>query len=368
MKLYSMALGLFLAAISANADWPAYHGGAGQAGATEERISANPERLWRVDMGSPVNATPIAVGERIYCLSREGRLAAFSLAGAALWSSVLTNESTFVAPVAYVSGTLLVASQAGTLYAVDAENGEKRWQYDAGEGVQASPVWSEEEGRTLIVLIGREDGSLHCLDLASGKLVWKIGETNRCDGSPAVADSRFVFGNCDAAIYIYSAASGDLQGKVDLGQRMQVAGGVAMAQGEAFAGTHGGSVVCVDVESSRIVWEYDGSDGPVYTTPAVDREHLVFASDPGSVYCLGRKSGELIWKAETMGPPQSPVIADDKVLVSSFGKLHIFSAADGKRLWSRAVADETTSPAIHRGMILLGSGDGNLWAFGSKNE
>ena len=66
------------------------------------------------------------------------------------------------------------------------------------------------------------------------------------------------------------------------------------------------------------------------------------------------------------GSPSSPVIAGDKVLVASDGKLFFLDFKTGKKLWSAAVSDEITSPAVVGSMVLVGGDDGTVTAFGTK--
>ena len=61
----------------------------------------------------------------------------------------------------------------------------------------------------------------------------------------------------------------------------------------------------------------------------------------------------------------SPVIAQDKVVVCAGGVLSLLALETGEELWSFEVSDEISSPSIIEGMILVGSDDGSLSAFGT---
>ena len=62
----------------------------------------------------------------------------------------------------------------------------------------------------------------------------------------------------------------------------------------------------------------------------------------------------------------SPVIARDKVVVGAGGVLSLLSVESGEELWSFEVSDEISSPSIIEGMIIVGSDDGSLSAFGAS--
>ena len=52
---------------------------------------------------------------------------------------------------------VFVGSSDGKLYVLDAATGQKKWEYDLGDAVTASPAVAN--GR---VVIGAQDGKLYC--------------------------------------------------------------------------------------------------------------------------------------------------------------------------------------------------------------
>jgi outer membrane protein assembly factor BamB len=73
-----------------------------------------------------------------------------------------------------------------------------------------------------------------------------------------------------------------------------------------------------------------------------------------------------MWAAKVEGTPSSPVIAGDKVVVSSEGTLFLFSLATGKLIWANKAADSLTSPAITGAGVIVGTDDGFLILFGVR--
>ena len=71
-------------------------------------------------------------------------------------------------------------------------------------------------------------------------------------------------------------------------------------------------------------------------------------------------------------PPPLPsacpvaVIANDKVIVCVDGVLHLLALDNGNSLWNYEVSDRISSPAIVNDMIIVGSEDGTVIAFGNK--
>ncbi|HIA48817.1 MAG TPA: hypothetical protein EYN96_12830, partial [Candidatus Hydrogenedentes bacterium] len=136
----------------------------------------------------------------------------------------------------------------------------------------------------------------------------------------------------------------------------------------AFVGSHSGRLFHTNLNTGEIVWFNEDSYDEIFETPAVGPDFVVFSSYDGNVYGLSRETGKRIWTFETDGVPTSPVIAGDKVVVTSDGILSLLRLATGEEVWSYEISDETSSPAIINGMIVIGSDDGTVAAFGARTE
>jgi outer membrane protein assembly factor BamB len=188
----------------------------------------------------------------------------------------------------------------------------------------------------------------------------------RCDGSAGVGGDHIVMGSCASALHIYSASKAAKVTDVPLGPDNQVAGGVALSGTHAFAGTRSGKLCAVDIAESKILWTFGEGQGEAFATPAVTDKVVIYGADDGKVYAVDRAKGTKLWALDTGNRPLSPVVARDKVVVSSGGKLFLLDLATGKSLWSTPVSDDTTSPAVVGGMILVGGDDGTVTAYGRK--
>ncbi len=150
-------------------------------------------------------------------------------------------------------------------------------------------------------------------------------------------------------------------------------GGASIRDGEVFlldrADDAQDVLRCFDLASGAELWrfendvpgrlDYNGSR----STPTVTKRH-VFALGPlGHLYCVDRRSHELVWMVDLMAtfgssPPRwgfaaSPLLYDETVIVPSLADevgLVAFDVDDGRPLWqSGNVGGESyCSPAIHR--------------------
>jgi len=109
-------------------EWPTYRHDAPRSGAAKTSVPVDLKRLWQADLG--------------------GRLSSIVVAGGKVF---------------------LAAIDAHTVYALNADSGEKLWSYTAGGPVDSPPTI--HQGR---VLFGSADGWVYCLRAADGGLIWRF--------------------------------------------------------------------------------------------------------------------------------------------------------------------------------------------------
>jgi outer membrane protein assembly factor BamB len=349
--------------------WPTYHGDTGLKGVAEVQLGERLELAWRYDAGGEIYSPPVSDGERIYFTANKGRVLAVDLKGTKVWekSFTRTNDAAqvmalrFEAPLACAAGMVFAASTKGTLYALEAKTGAEQWRYETDGIIIGSPNMVSN----LVVVLDQSKGALHGLEIETGKLRWTTEAVERCDGSPGIHGGRIVFGSCLAALHVHSA-SGRREVDIELDDDGQIAGGVAIDGNHAFAGTRDGNLVKFDVDKGTVVWSIGQAAGPSFSTPALGKTLVVYASDDGVVRAARRKEGTLVWEFNTQGLPGSPVIAGDRVLVSADGGLYLLDLKDGTRLWSQEISDDITSPAMIGKRVVVGTDEGTVSAFRTK--
>ncbi len=167
---------------------------------------------WKFEGGSPVDAAPMVFGNKVIFGSNDGLLRAIDrISGKLLWSYATENQIAGSANV-WISGNksgIVVGSYDYFLHCVDPENGKLLWKVETENYINGTPsiangkiVFGGCDGIMRIVdpLTGREkdtieigvyiaaspalsaglayfgdyNGTKYCLNLESGKIVWKI--------------------------------------------------------------------------------------------------------------------------------------------------------------------------------------------------
>jgi outer membrane protein assembly factor BamB len=141
-------------------------------------------------------------------------------------------------------------------------------------------------------------------------------------------------------------------------------------------------------ELPRVAWSFATGD-KVVGSPVWHDGLVIFGSDDGNVYALDAASGRQRWMVRTGGPvPATPAVHGGRVYVGSYdGRFYALDAATGALLWrfatdgerrfearglhgsqprTQTVADPfdvyLSSPLVHDGLVIFGSGDGQVRA------
>jgi eukaryotic-like serine/threonine-protein kinase len=112
-------------------------------------------------------------------------------------------------------GTVYVGSFDKKLYALNASDGTKKWEFATQGVIYSTPVI---EGSTLY--IGSFDRSLYALDADSGVLKWHFEGKNGFWATPVVRDGVVYAPNLDGNVYVLKADTGERIAQVDLGARI----------------------------------------------------------------------------------------------------------------------------------------------------
>ncbi len=259
---------------------------------------------------------------------------------------------------AVVEGRLVILHRVGSQEIVDCvhpDTGAKLWQfkydtayedrYGYNNGPRSSPVI--DKGR--VFTVGAE-GTLHCLDLMSGRMVWKR----------------------------------DLRVDYRVKQDFFGTGSTPLIDGDRLivnVGGTGATVVALDMDTGKEIWRAGKEWGPSYSSPTPAIVHgktrvFVFAggeSQPpaGGLLCIDPATGKVDfsfpWRSRTYESVNAscPVIFDNKVFISATYRtgsalLAIQPDFSYKVLWTKPDVGLHFNTAVYK--------DGYLYAFDGRNE
>jgi eukaryotic-like serine/threonine-protein kinase len=227
------------------------------------------------------------------------------------------------------NGPQLLGVAGGTL----PEKLELLWEVATQDGVVSTPVIRDGQ-----VYVGTLVGYLLCLDLASGRELWRYRSIESKD------ENEFASG---------------------------FAAPIGIAGDKVFAGDDQGVFHVVEAATGRKVWSLE-TDSEIVGGPTFLEDRVIFGSHDGKLYCLKQADGGQVWTFETQGPvnatptlagPYTFITGCDKpilrVVDTSTGKQHAEVPLDELLIASAAVADD---------ILYFGTDSGSVIALDWKNK
>jgi len=357
-------------------EWNTYHGGNALQGVVEGTLPDGLAVLWSVLAGAAVRQPPVIHNGIVVAVNAQGEVFALTTAGKELWRRKLKAPDPAIeegrdvyieAPIMTCREKVVVGTDMGDVVALNINTGEAYWWANIEGPVRGAPNYSDDGSKFFV--INQDMGSLICLDANSGKTLWQSTAPDRSDASPAVANDVAVYGSCASALHVIDLNSGSHLQDIAIEEGGgQIAGGVALVDGFAYAGVRDGRVLCADIKAGKIKWMTSVSELEVFCTPAVNEDWVIVTDYDGRIHGLNRETGEIKWQQELKDTPSSPIIVGNKIVVSDDGVLYLLRLEDGVHVRQHKIADAITSPSVVEGMILLGTEDGTITALGAGSQ
>ncbi len=188
------------------------------------------------------------------------------------------------------------------------------------------------------------------------------------NGAPLLVDSVLFVGNLRGELYAFSALSGKRLGWTTLGGAIH---GSPVIDGNLSIVPIAGSretLIAYDLVEGKIRWRQ--SIGDVHGSPLLLETRVFVGTTQGVLYCFSRADGERLWSYELpnnttlKGIWSSPAGIDQTVIFGADdGGLYHLNARSGKLVW-RLQTDGPiqASPTLHNGTVFVSTLGGTVYA------
>ena len=340
MMSVTTALAIVMTATMAGPDeapadaWPMARGTLAGTGRSATRVSFPLVEAWhRTFDTTAFEATPVIAGGTIYVGDLDGTFHALALdSGQTRWT--FTVDAGFPSAAAVSSGAelplVVVGDGEGIVRALDLETGKVRWEYRTGAEISGGPtIIAADDG--LRALIGSQDATLSCLRLIDGTAVWKheIADQIRC--SPTVAEGAVFVAGCDGSLHVIDVTTGKKTASVAIDGPTGTT--PAAHEGRVFFGTEGGIFYGIDIAPARDAhqaWKTEaGVKGRAYrSSAAITGDLAVVGSRGRAIEAFSRADGAQRWRHPMRGRVDGAAVADGRiVLASGDGTIWCFATA-----------------------------------------
>jgi outer membrane protein assembly factor BamB len=282
-------------------------------------------------------------------------------------------------PPAVAFGKLYFASNAGTVFAVDATDGKTVWKHDSHRCVAASPA---VDGKLVYETFlnappcnrpssSSLTGEVIAFDAHTGDVAWRR-RISPSESSPLVVAGVVIVGDWSGRVWAFAKKTGRLAWVTTL--QGQVKGGVAFNGGRLFIGDYSGHVYGLALTSGRVIWKASaqprfGNTGTFYATPTLGYGRVYIGATDGKMYSFGATSGKLRWSQSTGGYVYSSAgVWRDRVFAGSYaGEFFAFDAATGAIRWKfKADGPISGSPTVVAGRVYFATLKGTTYALDAR--
>jgi outer membrane protein assembly factor BamB len=309
----------------ANTDW-AQPGGNLSKTMYHVALGDAPRQAWNVSIGNGNSfrtrlvAEPVAADGRVYTIDTLARVRAFNIeTGAEIWTRQVRSEASptealFGGGVTYDGGRIYVTNGAGDAAALDAATGNQLWITKPGGPLRGAPTVAEG---TVYMLSG--DSQLYALNAENGELRWQGAGSFELAGvfgsaAPAFAQSTLVVGYASGELTAYRYENGNVVWQdalartgisTSVGQLSDIDADPVIDNGRVFAIGQGGRMVAIELITGQRAWEINIGG---LSTPWVANDWVFVVTDKAQLLAVARSSGRIRWISQLPGfrhPPES---------------------------------------------------------------
>ncbi|MCK5848639.1 MAG: PQQ-binding-like beta-propeller repeat protein [Caldisericia bacterium] len=267
---------------------------------------------------------------------------------------------------------LFVGTLDGIFFCFNRETGRPIWYRNVGSSIRSTACVGDGK-----VYFGTETGEFYALSIEGGEQRWMNDYEAPIYSSPAYRKNRVYVSTYDNYLYCVSSVNGLPFAKFN-GFRASYKSSPNVGKEGIYIGGGGENLFFYRVNKSMTMkWQILTYD-EVPNTPALDEEERF-------VYFIGVKKNkslriaelrkintktkeeEWVYSAGGGAVTTSPVIADDKILFGSLDKNFTMLDTTGRLVWKQQLdAAIQGSPAVGRGVVVVGTNSGKLYCFSSS--
>jgi len=242
----------------------------------------------------------------------------------------------WVAPPLVTNDTVFAVNADGYLYVLDLQGGGSSRKalkaIEIGGRLWAQPTTDGER-----VFLTSLDHSVIAVDIGTYEVLWREDVGGAVAGSAVPGpDGMLYVGSLASQLARFDPATGDHSPVLDAKGWIW---STPSPDGDTlYFGDLAGNIYSFNTATSSLNWPSVQPDAAVTASPLIQSEHILVATESGSVFALDR-AGKVVWTQEVGGKIYtSPVAAGDLILVAPLGTEFYLAALDqnGRQVWTFA--------------------------------
>jgi outer membrane protein assembly factor BamB len=240
----------------------------------------------------------------------------------------------WVAAPLVLENKLFAVNADGNLYVLDLQDGRSSKEATVVE-LGGGRLWSQPTTDGERVYITSLDHSVFAVDINTYEVVWHKDLGGAVPGSAVLTeDGTLYVGSLDSKLEKFDPASGDHQAVVDA--ENWVWSSPSLDGDTLYFGDVDGNLYSFNTSTGSLNWKPVKPDGPITASPLVREEHILLATESGTIFAVDR-DGKVLWSEEIGGKIYTtPVAAGDLTIVAPLETDFYLAALDlnGRQVWT----------------------------------
>ena len=324
---------------------------------TISRVNVDREAWWYVaEDGSPTEV--VHDGNTAYFNAINYVHAVNVTTGEDEWVTEIPAIGEFTPGPTVADGTVYVPDEVGNVTALDADNGEQQWTFEADDSIRSVLAIDDEN---VYFGGGPWDTTVYAVDRDTGEETWSFDRVSDEVRPVAVDDGMVYAGSADEHLYAINASTGFKEWSFEADG--MVSSEIEVVDGTIYT-TADETVYAIDPETESTRWTAQLSNSAGGTTVG---EELVYVISDGNLVALELDDGEVAWGVEFEGA-SAPVVSGSSVFVGDNRELVFSLDADtGERqdifgVWGQV--DER--PTVAGEMLYVSTRVGSVHSFDAR--
>lgn len=249
-----------------------------------------------------------------------------------VWTFTQANDHWVAAPLV-VNDKLFAVNSDGNLYIIDLQDGQS--VKDATVVELGGRLWAQPTTDGERVYVTSLDHSVFAVDAVTHEVVWQEDLGGAVPGSAVLGtDGMLYAGSVASQLERFDPATGDHQPVLDA--ENWVWSTPALDGDTLYIGDVDGNFYSFNTSTGKLNWNPVKPDGPITASPLVREDHILIATESGSIFALDR-DGKVLWTEEVGGQIYTtPIAAGDLTIVAPLGPEFYLAALDlnGRQVWT----------------------------------
>ena len=280
-------------------------------------------QAWSVNVGDTITSGVATDGRLAVIGTRSGKVVAFdAMSGNVVWERNLSSSS--LAPALIGEGRVMILTNDGVIYALNANDGSQVWQFSTQNPTisvrgAATPIHLD----TNTALFGTADGRIHAINPQVGTPLWtrrigraiggsRVHQMSDVDGTPLVVGQYLYVPSYSGQLTGFDMSTGRALFVSELASTKSLA-----LLGNQLIGTSiHGDVVAFDAMTGNVVWENSELKYRRLTNPVTIGNHVAVGDLDGVVHVFDN-TGKIISRTNTKGQLTSLQVQQNRLYTQS---------------------------------------------------